>query len=64
TNNGSVDIQASGGLAPYHVTWTPMHGMSQPQVITSSGGIITITGLHAATSYSFSITDANGCKTP
>ncbi|MDO8970216.1 MAG: hypothetical protein Q7U74_05970, partial [Saprospiraceae bacterium] len=63
-NNGSVDIQASGGLAPYNITWTPTHGMSQPAVIMNSGGTITITGLQAATSYTFVVIDANNCQAP
>ena len=64
TNSGKIDIQASGGTAPYNVTWTPAHGLSQPQVIGTSGGIITITGLHANTNYTFTILDANGCQAP
>lgn len=64
TNSGSVNIKASGGAAPYNVTWTPAHGPSQPQVISTDGGIIPITGLHANTNYLFTILDANGCQAP
>lgn len=64
TNNGSLEIQASGGLAPYNVTWTPAHGIPQPAVILTSGGSISITGLHAATSYTFVVIDSNNCQAP
>ena len=61
SNAGSIDVKASGGTAPYNVTWTPAHGMTQPAVIAASGGTITVTGLHANTPYTFTVTDANLC---
>jgi len=64
TNNGKIDIQASGGTPSYSVTWTPAHGMSQPQTITNSGNTITITGLHAGVNYTFVVKDANNCQAP
>lgn len=63
-NMGSVDISASGGTPPYSVSWTPAHGISQPQAIAGSGGTVTITGLHANTNYTFIVTDSNNCQAP
>jgi len=64
TNTGTIDIKASGGTPPYSVTWTPAHGMSQPQPITNSGDMITITGLHGGVTYTFVVKDANNCQAP
>jgi hypothetical protein len=64
TNTGAIDIKASNGLAPYTVTWTPAHGMSQPATIATNGGILTVTGLQGATTYTFVVKDANGCQAP
>jgi hypothetical protein len=64
TNSGTVDVQASGGASPYNVNWTPAHGISQPVVIIASGGIVTISGLQASTTYTFTIIDSNNCQAP
>ncbi|MBK9338507.1 MAG: PKD domain-containing protein [Lewinellaceae bacterium] len=64
TNSGTIDIKASGGTPSYSVTWTPAHGMSQPQTITNSGDMITITGLQGGTNYTFVVKDANNCQAP
>jgi len=64
TNTGTIDIKASGGTPPYSVTWTPVHGMSQPQTITNSGDMITITGLQGGVTYTFVVKDANNCQAP
>lgn len=63
TNAGTVTVEASGGLAPYDVTWTPAHGTpSSGQSIGVSGGTLLINGLHGGVTYTFTITDANGCS--
>lgn len=51
-NDGSIDVNATGGTAPYTVTWTG------PAGYTGSGE--TITGLAPGT-YDGVLTDANGC---
>lgn len=62
TSTGAIDLTASGGAAPYSVTWLPAHGMpTQPAAIANSGDIITISGLVGGTGYTFTITDSNGC---
>ncbi|HLO54419.1 MAG TPA: hypothetical protein VK169_09030 [Saprospiraceae bacterium] len=63
TNSGTITVQASGGTAPYNVTWTPAHGTpSSGQSIPLSGGTLAINGLHGGVTYIFTITDANGCS--
>ena len=55
-SNGKVIINASGGTAPYHISWTgPVCGTT-----TSYGNACTVIHLPAGT-YSFDIIDANGC---
>ncbi|MBP6234796.1 MAG: putative Ig domain-containing protein [Saprospiraceae bacterium] len=62
-NAGTVTVEASGGSAPYNVTWTPAHGTpSSGQSISLSGGTLLINGLHGGVTYTFTITDANGCS--
>jgi hypothetical protein len=63
-NAATIDVKASGGVAPYNVTWTPTHGSAQPQVISASGNTTTVTGLHAGSTYNFTVTDQNGCINP
>jgi hypothetical protein len=65
SGTGAIDVKASGGVAPYTVTWTPTHGSpSSPATISSDGGVITITALQANTTYTFTIKDSNNCQTP
>ena len=65
TSSGQLDIQASGGLPPYSVTWSPAHGTpTQPATILSSGGTLTVMGLQGGVMYTFTIVDANNCQAP
>jgi succinate dehydrogenase/fumarate reductase cytochrome b subunit len=59
TNSGAIEIKASNGTAPYTVSWT--NTTPQNTTIGASGGTATITGLRGGVSYTFTITDANGC---
>jgi gliding motility-associated-like protein len=52
-SNGSIDIDVSGGIAPYNYEWTNSSG-------TPVSSIQDPVGLPADT-YSLTITDANGC---
>lgn len=60
-NTGGVTVQASGGLAPYVVNWTPNVGSSTTQTIPSSGGQLNITNIPGGSTIDISVTDANGC---
>ncbi len=71
---GEIKIEASGGVAPYSVSWsaTPVApntiagdlDQSSPQSIATDGGSITFTGADGNNQYSFIVTDANGCQIP
>ncbi len=52
--DGSIEIVASGGTGPYAIDWSPVPPNGQ--------GVFTATGLCAG-SWSFTLTDANGCTT-
>lgn len=60
-NNGTITLTASGGVAPYQVSWSGTSGGNPagPE-IAADGGSYTITNLSAGT-YTVSVTDANGC---
>ena len=70
--DGQIQIEASGGIAPYSVGWsaTPVApntvagnlDQSSPQAIASSGGTVTFSGADGNNQYSFTVTDANGCE--
>ncbi len=59
---GQVSIQANGGAAPYNVSWTPNVGSSTSQIISTSGGQITITDIPGGSTINISVTDSNGCS--
>jgi gliding motility-associated-like protein len=59
--NGSGIITATGGTAPYNVSWTgTTSGNPAGNEIAASGGTYTVTGLTVGT-YNITVTDANGC---
>ncbi|MFZ5553513.1 MAG: gliding motility-associated C-terminal domain-containing protein [Bacteroidota bacterium] len=60
-NNGSGTVQATGGTAPYNVSWTgPSTGNPAGNEIAASGGTYAINSLVAGV-YTVTITDAGGC---
>lgn len=60
-NNGSIQVTASGGTAPYNVSWSgAASGNPAGNEIAASGGSYTITGLIAG-AYTVTVTDAVGC---
>ncbi len=71
---GEIKIEASGGVAPYIVTYvvTPVApntvagtlDQASPQTIATDGGSVTFTGADGNNQYSFIVTDANGCQIP
>jgi len=59
--NGSAIITATGGTAPYNVSWTgTTSGNPAGTEIAASGGSYNMTGLGAGT-YNVTVTNANGC---
>ena len=48
---------ASGGLAPYHYSWTPSAGLS-----SSTASNPTVSGIGSSTTYTVVVTDSNGCS--
>lgn len=61
SSNGSIQVTATGGTAPYNVSWTgATSGNPAGNEIAASGGNYTITSL-AAGSYNLMVTDASGC---
>ncbi len=66
-NEGEIKVQASGGVAPYTVTWSSPDGGTLAEtsgVIDAAGGSFTFTEAQGGKSYSFIVTDANGCMIP
>ena len=66
-NEGEIKVEALGGVAPYVVTWTSPSGGTLDQAsgdIATSGGSFTFTSAQGGMSYSFVVTDANGCQIP
>lgn len=66
-NEGEIKVEASGGAAPYEVTWTSSNGGTLDQesgTIDADGGAFTFTSAQGGKSYSFVVTDANGCQIP
>jgi len=72
--SGEIRIEASGGVAPYSVSWsaTPVApnttagdlDQPSPQTINTSGGFILFTGADGNNQYNFIVTDDNGCQVP
>ena len=59
--NGNGAITATGGTAPYNVSWTgTTSGNPAGTEIAASGGTYNMSGLAAGT-YNVTVTDANGC---
>ncbi len=59
--NGNGAITATGGTAPYNVSWTgTTSGNPAGTEIAASGGTYNMSGLVAGT-YNVTVTDANGC---
>ena len=66
-NEGEIKIEAFGGVAPYTVTWTSSNDGTLDQAsgeIATDGGSFTFTSAQGGKSYSFVVTDANGCQIP
>lgn len=62
-SNGSILVTATGGTAPYNLSWTgATSGNPAGNEIAASGGNYTISSL-AAGSYNLTVTDASGCIT-
>ena len=61
--NGSMNVTATGGIAPYDVSWSgPNSDNPVGTEIIADGGIYVITGVGAGT-YTITLTDGNGCVT-
>ena len=61
--NGSMNVTATGGTAPYDVSWSgPNSDNPIGTEIITDGGTYTITGVGAGT-YTITLTDGNGCVT-
>ena len=63
-NSGEIEVSAEGGVEPYNVTWTSPSGGSLDQAsgtIATSGGSFIFTGAQGGETYTFEVTDANGC---
>jgi len=61
--NGSMNVTATGGTAPYDVSWSgPNSDNPIGTEIIADGGTYTITGVGAGT-YTITLTDGNGCVT-
>ncbi len=63
-DQGEIQVEAAGGCAPYTVTWTASNGATlneTSQTINTSGGTVTFTGATGGETYTFTLTDANGC---
>jgi hypothetical protein len=63
-NAGEIQVQADGGCAPYTITWTASNGATldqASQTINTAGGTVTFTGATGGETYTFTLTDANGC---
>lgn len=61
---GEIQVQADGGCAPYTITWTASNGATldqTSQTIDTAGGTTTFTGATGGETYTFTLTDANGC---
>jgi gliding motility-associated-like protein len=64
--SGSVTLQASGGTAPYNISWFNQASSSivtdlAGNEISASGGSYTIPNLLSSGTYTLTLTDANGC---
>lgn len=62
-SNGSVEVQASNGLPPYQINWTPVIDGTNSGAINSAGGSYILNNIPGGTTIEFSIVDQNGCMT-
>jgi hypothetical protein len=61
-NLGVVKVTASGGTAPYTVSWNPSVGTASPSTsISSSGSSINIINISGGNALDIIVTDNNGC---
>ncbi|MFM7661269.1 MAG: gliding motility-associated C-terminal domain-containing protein, partial [Bacteroidota bacterium] len=61
-SNGTVEGTATGGIAPYNMSWTgPNTGNPAGDEINTDGGSYTVNGAPAG-SYVITMTDNNGCS--
>jgi len=64
-NEGEIKVEVAGGVAPFTVNWTSSTGgtlnEATGQIITDANGSVTFTGAEGGQTYSFTVTDANGC---
>ena len=63
---GEIKIEALQGVAPYTITYTAAPAantldQASGQTIVTDGGTFTFTGADGNTTYSFTVTDDNGC---
>lgn len=64
TGAGEIKVQSSGGTGPYTVTYLDSNGSDSSLSVGSSNGDnseVTFTGAAAGVTYTFKVTDANGC---
>lgn len=59
---GSLELQVSGGTAPYQFSWTPNEGSTSSNTINNSGEKAIINNITGGTTISITVTDANGCS--
>jgi len=63
--DGEIEVElASGGVAPYQVTWSSTNGGTldqTTQTITAAGNSVIFSGAEVGKTYAFTITDLNGC---
>ena len=63
---GEIKVEALQGVAPYTITYTAAPAantldQASGQTIATDGGTFTFTGADGNTTYSFTVTDDNGC---
>lgn len=60
---GIIRVTASGGTAPYTVSWTPSVGTASPSTsISSSGSSMSIINILGGSTLFITVTDNNGCQ--
>lgn len=61
TNDGSITLNATGGVTPYSYSWTGVVGSGNPATTPfTAGDVSALTGLQIGY-YNVAITDGNGC---
>jgi len=59
SDDGSVEVEVVGGIAPYTVIWTDMNTMASTNAITNNS--LTINGL-TSSNWEIQVFDASGCE--